>query len=240
LAAVESERSAFDARPIGSIYDEVRNVYLADSRPWVIGYSGGKDSTATLQLVWIALSELPVEQRQKPIFVISSDTFVETPIIVDHVDTNLDAINRVAKEQGLPIEARKVVPETTDTFWVCLIGKGYPAPTSKFRWCTERMKIRPADRFILDKVAEFGEVVMVLGARKGESASRDQVLKSHEVRGSRCDDTPVFPMRTFMPQSTSFQQQMSGRTFCRFARPGESLAIDWSACIRTQPAGNAP
>ena len=37
----------------------IRNLYLADDIPWVIGYSGGKDSTATLQLVWIALEELP-------------------------------------------------------------------------------------------------------------------------------------------------------------------------------------
>lgn len=184
-STAKTERSAFDDRPLKSFYDEVREVYLADERPWVIGYSGGKDSTATLQLVWIALADLPPDQRQKPIFVISSDTFVETPIIVNHVDSNLDAVNRAAKEQGLPIEAHKVVPDIHDTFWVNLLGRGYPAPTSKFRWCTERMKIKPADRFILDRVADFGEVVMVLGARRGESSTRDQVLKAHEVKGSK-------------------------------------------------------
>ncbi|MCH7987842.1 MAG: DNA phosphorothioation system sulfurtransferase DndC, partial [Planctomycetes bacterium] len=131
------------------------------------------------------LAELPPDNLHKPVFVISSDTFVETPVIVDHVDSNLDAVNRAAKEQGLPFEAHKVVPQINDTFWVCLLGKGYPAPTSKFRWCTERMKIKPADRFILDRVAEFGEVVMVLGARRGESNTRDQVLKAHEVKGSK-------------------------------------------------------
>ena len=46
------------------------------------------------------------------------------------------------------------------------------------------MKIRPADKFILGRVADFGEVVMVLGARRGESASRDQVLKAREIEGS--------------------------------------------------------
>ena len=120
--ASDNDRSVFDDRPIQSFYDEVREIYLADSRPWVIGYSGGKDSTATLQLVWTALAKLPPDQRRKPIFVISSDTFVETPIIVKHVDSNLDAINIAAKEQGLPIEAHKVVPSVQDTFWVCLLG----------------------------------------------------------------------------------------------------------------------
>ena len=176
-ASSSSEKSAFDARSIESFYDEVREIYTADSRPWVIGYSGGKDSTATLQLVWTALSQLPKKKRTKPVYVISSDTFVETPIIVNHIDSNLDAINKAALEQDLPIEAHKVVPTTNDTFWVNLLGRGYPAPTTKFRWCTERMKIKPADRFILDKVADFGEVVMVLGARQGESSTRDQVLK---------------------------------------------------------------
>lgn len=183
--APKSDRSAFDDRTIKSFYDEVREIYSADNRPWVIGYSGGKDSTATLQLVWVALSDLPPGKRTKPVYVISSDTFVETPVIVNHIDTNLEAINRAAKEQGLPIEAHKVVPTTNDTFWVNLLGRGYPAPTTKFRWCTERMKIKPADRFILDRVAEFGEVVMVLGARQGESSTRDQVLKAHEVKGSK-------------------------------------------------------
>lgn len=177
--------SVFERRPIQDFYEEVREIYLADRRPWVIGYSGGKDSTATVQVVWLAISSLPPEERNKPVYIISSDTFVETPIIVDHIDSNLEAMGRAAVEQGLPITAHKVVPEVKDTFWVNLLGRGYPAPTSRFRWCTERMKIKPADRFILDRVAEFGEVVMVLGARRGESSTRDQVLKAHEIKGSR-------------------------------------------------------
>ena len=178
------EESVFKTTPLEALYDGVGEVYLEDDRPWVIGYSGGKDSTATLQLVWMAIKKIPAKKRTKPIYVISSDTFVETPVVVDHIDTNLDKINQAAKKQKLPFEAHKVVPNTGDTFWVCLLGRGYPAPTTKFRWCTERMKIRPADKFILDRVTEFGEVVMVLGARQGESASRDQVLKARAIKGS--------------------------------------------------------
>jgi DNA sulfur modification protein DndC len=184
IPKIENEATVFDKKSISDFYAEVQAVYLEDNKPWVLGYSGGKDSTATLQVVWTAVSMLPPEKRHKHVYVISSDTYVETPVIVNHIDSNLDAINRAAKELNLPFSANKVVPKLTDTFWVCLLGKGYPAPTTRFRWCTERMKISPADVFILDRVAESGEVVMVLGARKGESASRDQVLKNREIKGS--------------------------------------------------------
>src|SRR5262245_12265463 len=140
--------SVFDTKSIADIYAEIREVYASSKMPWVIGYSGGKDSTATLQLVWYALAGLPLEQRHKPVYAIASDTLVETPIIVDYLNATLRRINEAAKAAGMPIEAQKVVPQTTDTFWVNLIGRGYPAPDQRFRWCTERMKIMPANRFV--------------------------------------------------------------------------------------------
>ena len=182
--AEPTKKSFFADNSIDDLYKSIQETYLADRRPWVIGYSGGKDSTATLQAVWLALAGLPSGKLHKKVFVISSDTFVETPVVVDHITNNIDLVNQAAVDCGMPIEAHKVVPTTQDTFWVCLLGRGYPAPTTRFRWCTERMKIRPADKFILDRVTEFGEVIMVLGARRGESASRDQVLKAREVQGS--------------------------------------------------------
>lgn len=164
---------------------EIQKVYLADERPWVVGYSGGKDSTCTLQLVWEAVAALPAERRRKPIFVISSDTLVETPVIVRYIDTTLERIQSAALAAGLPFRAQKVTPEIDRSFWVNLIGRGYPAPSRRFRWCTERLKIEPADAFIRGRVAEYGEVVVVLGVRSGESATRAQVMSLHRIKGSR-------------------------------------------------------
>lgn len=178
-------RSVFSDRSLEDIYLEIREMYLSDSRPWVIGYSGGKDSTCALQLIWAALVGLPAEKRSKPLYVVSSDTLVETPIIVRYIDSTLERIARAAKEQGLPIEAHKVTPTVDRSFWVNLIGRGYPAPSRRFRWCTERLKIEPANDFIMRRVAEFGEVVMVLGVRKSESATRAQVMSFHRIKGSR-------------------------------------------------------
>ena len=163
---------------------EIAALYLADERPWVLGYSGGKDSTAALQLVWEAIASLPPEQRTKNVYVISGDTLVETPGIIDYLTETLDRINDAAVEADLPITAHKVSPRVQDTFWVNLIGKGYPAPTSRFRWCTERMKIKPANAFIRERVAEHGEVIVVLGVRRQESATRAQVMSLRRIRGS--------------------------------------------------------
>jgi DNA sulfur modification protein DndC len=161
----------------------IQSVYVNDSRPWVVGYSGGKDSTALVQLVFTALQDLPESKRHKKVYVISSDTLVETPLIISSINTTLMRIQQRALELDLPIETHKVKPEIEKSFWSSIIGKGYPSPRQKFRWCTDRMKIDPANKFILDKVNQFGEVIMVLGVRDSESASRAQVLQSHTIEG---------------------------------------------------------
>lgn len=180
----DTETSVFDYRELEEIQSEIQETYLSDDRPWVIGYSGGKDSTTALQLIWYALEDLPEEKRTKTVHVISSDTLVETPKIVDHITSTLANVNTYADEQNLPIEAHKVYPDVDDSFWVNLIGRGYPAPNQTFRWCTDRLKIDPADQFIQETVSEHGEAIVVLGARKSESATREQVMNLHSIDGS--------------------------------------------------------
>lgn len=173
------------AERLKRIHEDVRDIYLSDARPWVVGYSGGKDSTTALQLIWTAIAALPPQKRTKTIYVISSDTMVETPVVSNYIDVSLKRIAEAASEQGMPVVTHKVVPETDKSFWVNLIGRGYPAPSRRFRWCTERLKIEPANDFIKSRVAEFGEVVMVLGVRRQESATRAQVMSLHSIEGSR-------------------------------------------------------
>src|SRR5947208_13615696 len=99
ITGLPTERSALNERSLKDIYDEIRDVYKRYPQPWVIGYSGGKDSTTVLQMVWNAIKGLPPEERQKPIFVIASDTKVETPVIVDYIDNTLRRVNEAAKAQ---------------------------------------------------------------------------------------------------------------------------------------------
>lgn len=185
--------SVFDHRSLKEIYSEIQKVYLSDKRPWVIGFSGGKDSTACVQLIWYALSELPPEKRDKPIYVISSDTLVESPILTSYIYSIHKKIIEEAQRQNMPFRAEIVTPTIQDTFWVLLLGKGYPAPQTMFRWCTDRMKIKPADQFILSKVNQFGEVILVLGVRKEESNTRAQVMSLYKIKDSLLSRHSRFP-----------------------------------------------
>ena len=164
---------------------EVQELYLLDKIPWVIGYSGGKDSTATLQLIWWALSKLEPEQRHKVVHVISTDTLVESPVVSAWVSLSLDRMRNAAGKQKIPVVPHQLHPEITQTFWVNLIGRGYPAPRQNFRWCTERMKIQPSNRFIRNVVRANGEATLVLGTRKAESARRAGTMAKHEKRRYR-------------------------------------------------------
>ena len=165
---------------IAGLMGEVTELYESDDIPWVIGYSGGKDSTAVLQLVWLALKVLPEERRNKPVYVISTDTLVENPIVSLWVSKSLEKIGEAATRTGLPITAHQLTPEVENTFWVNLIGRGYPAPRPKFRWCTERLKIKPSTKFISSVVQQYGEAILVLGSRKAESAARTKVMERFE------------------------------------------------------------
>lgn len=174
----------FDAT-VETVCEEVRLLYLDDSVPWVIGYSGGKDSTAIVQLVWLALKSLPANKRTKPVHVISTDTLVENPVVASWVTRSLKCLAQSSDAQNLPIRVQPLTPEVSDTFWVNLIGKGYPAPRNKFRWCTERMKIKPSNTFIRDTVRANGEAILVLGTRKAESTKRHATMKRHELKRVR-------------------------------------------------------
>lgn len=163
------------------IVDELRELYLSDAIPWIVGYSGGKDSTASLQLLWTAVASLPKAQRTKPIHVISTDTLVENPIIAGWVKVSLHQINLAALQQELPITAHRLTPSLENRFWVNLIGKGYPAPRPKFRWCTDRLKISASTQFIQELSENHGEAILVLGQRRGESQARDKVMDQYKT-----------------------------------------------------------
>jgi DNA sulfur modification protein DndC len=180
MTDAQQRRSAFDARgfeaTIAALIGEVQTMYRADGIPWVVGYSGGKDSSAVLQLIWFSLEALPPEERNKPVYVISTDTLVENPIVAAWVNDSLKKMDTAATAAGLPLTAHRLTPEVVNSFWVNLIGRGYPAPRPRFRWCTERLKIHPSNKFIGEVVRANGEAIIVLGTRKAESAARNHVM----------------------------------------------------------------
>lgn len=166
---------------IKRLTEEIQNLYCSDDIPFVIGYSGGKDSSAVVQLIWNAIAALPVEKRTKTIYVMTTDTQVENPFVSSWVRQSLRQMKLEAKKQQIPIEPNLLCPEIKDTFWVNLIGKGYPAPRQGFRWCTERLKIRPTNYFIRKMIRASGEVLLILGTRKAESFQRAETMAKYEI-----------------------------------------------------------
>ena len=220
--------------------EEIRGVYLADDRPWVLGFSGGKDSTVALQLVWYALRGLEPSKRRKPVYVISGDTQVETPVIIDFLTEALDRINEHAEADGLPISAHKVTPSLEESFWVNLIGKGYPAPSSRFRWCTARMKISPANRFILDRVADHGEVVLLLGVRKQESATRAQVMNLRRIKNSLLSRHSTLPNAFVYTPIRDYSVDDVWQYLLQVTNPWGRDNNDLLALYRNSSAGECP
>jgi DNA sulfur modification protein DndC len=181
------------SRKILHIIAEIKDQYLFSedtNRPWIIGFSGGKDSTALLQLVWLAIKEIPSELRSRKIYVVCNDTLVENPIIAEYVIDVLQHVEQAAIEQGLPIEVKRTIPRLEDSFWVNIVGRGYPVPNNSFRWCTDKMKIKPTSRFIAEQVAENGEAIILLGARISESNNRANSIKKRAVKGKRLTKHP--------------------------------------------------
>lgn len=174
---------------IEGLKETIRNLYMADDIPWVIGYSGGKDSTATLQLVWQALRDLPADKLTKVVHVINTDTMVESPVIEKWVGKSLQLMEDAGKKIESKVDSlfvtHRLTPEVDNTFWVNFIGRGYPFPRKKLRWCTDRLKIKPVNKFVMDKIAEHGEIILVLGIRKAESANRAKTMAYYEKKRVR-------------------------------------------------------
>ena len=167
-----------------AIKKEMELVYLHDRRPWMIGFSGGKDSTLLCQLVFEMLEELPEEKRWKPVYIVTSDTMVENPIIRAYMHRMSKAINEASAEKKLNVQAHIIYPEIRQTFWSLVIGLGYPTPEPPgFRWCTERLKINPSNAFTYNTIKKDGEIVILLGVRKAESAARSRSISSREIEG---------------------------------------------------------
>lgn len=167
---------------------EIIDQYLYDEnpvRPWIIGFSGGKDSTMLLQVVWNALKKIEPGLLTRQIYVVCNDTLVENPRIVKFINKTLKKIQRAANEQQIPLIVEETIPKLDDSFWVRLIGLGYPAPNKFYRWCTERLKINPTTRLITEKIGENGEAIILLGTRSAESANRAASIKKHEIKGQR-------------------------------------------------------
>lgn len=165
-----------------NIIQEMSLVYQNDQRPWMIGFSGGKDSTLLCCLVMEMLQRLPPHKRNKTVYIVTSDTMVENPIVRDYMHKMSELIGKNGKE--LRIQSDIIYPKVEDSFWCKVIGLGYPTPEPPgFRWCTDRLKIQPMNAYTYETIRNNGEVVLLLGVRKAESTYRANNIRAREIEG---------------------------------------------------------
>ncbi len=175
------------------IKEEMKKVYLSRDCCFV-GYSGGKDSSAMLTLLWDAISELSLQDRTKPIHILTSEFGVETPVMTAYISRTLKKIQKSADKQNLPFIVHSVRPLMKDSYWYKLLGRGVLPPTgnSRLRWCTDSLKVKPMQRKMKDilidsqtkKVVDCFEEydgVLALAVRNEESARRRHSIQKYAV-----------------------------------------------------------
>jgi DNA sulfur modification protein DndC len=170
--------SFFATHTIDDLLSEMLAVYQQATGAVVLAYSGGKDSTLALDLLWRAIALLPAEERRahikagKLVHVLSSDTQIEQPAIITRLRAHQQALSEAIEREEMPFTADIVARPLRDSFWVCLLGRGYAAPTPLFRWCTSRLKVNPITSYLSELLEQYGTAVVITGARKAESTAR--------------------------------------------------------------------
>jgi DNA sulfur modification protein DndC len=204
--AVRGSKNAELIRLYAGTVESLEKIYAQNSDRWVITFSGGKDSTLTLAL---SLDFLRLKPKCPRIDVVYADTMMEIPAMRRTASSMLSYVRKFARENRMPIRVHEVVPAVERRYWVCVIGRGYPPPKPKFRWCTKRLKIEPAEDYV-----DNGQPTAVLtGVRFGESAQRTGRLLASCATGGECGQDFWF-------------QKKDGSEFVTYYAP----IIQWKTC----------
>ena len=179
---------------LAAVRETVRAEYTKRHRdPWIVAYSGGKDSTLLLQLVWEIVAAVPTSEPRRPIYIVSNDTLVESPLVIRHLRRSLAVIREAVRNVGLPISIKVTEPCIDQTFWVNVIGRGYIPPTRNFRWCTDRMKIAPTNNLIQKLVLTHDRAILLVGTRKSESQNRGRAMTERGVTATTMNPHSTIP-----------------------------------------------
>ncbi|MER3483861.1 MAG: phosphoadenosine phosphosulfate reductase, partial [Chloroflexota bacterium] len=179
LQTLSLERTDGLAEALEATRRALDRAYKAGLTRWVVMYSGGKDSTTLLVnvLEWHKANPGALDQ----LHVIYADTQVEIPTLRAFAARFLQQV----RDRFPEVNVHEVHPGPEKSFWVLLIGKGYPPPHQRFRWCTSKLKIQPAEK-VIRQVAQVGPTAVLTGVRLRESDVRDRRLLLSCNRGGEC------------------------------------------------------
>lgn len=142
----------------------------------IVSFSGGKDSSVVLQSVIMALTD-----TNKKLFIVTSDTLMEIPYFQEYLNRAKDKIGNFIKNSGLDARLITVQPEIKNSFWVSVLGLGYPAAHMGFRWCTGKLKIDPIKNFVKE-ITKGHESMIFVGVRSAESALRARIYQQKDYK----------------------------------------------------------
>lgn len=142
----------------------------------IVSFSGGKDSSAVLQNVFAAIGN-----SGKKLYIITSDTRMEIPYFQEYLDRTKEKIGAFIRKVGFNAELITVYPDLKNSFWVSVLGMGYPAAHMGFRWCTGKLKIDPIKHFV-QKVTAGRDFMVFVGVRSAESLLRAKIYKQKDYK----------------------------------------------------------
>jgi DNA sulfur modification protein DndC len=143
----------------------------------LVSFSGGKDSTVVLRLVLEALRG----SSGRRLYIVTADTRMEIPYFQDYVNGVRRELEVYLEHAGINAEVVTVRPPAKDSFWVSVLGMGYPAAHMGFRWCTGKLKIDPITRFT-KTVTKDTDYAVFVGVRSAESELRARIYRQKDYK----------------------------------------------------------
>jgi DNA sulfur modification protein DndC len=200
---------------------------------WTISFSGGKDSTTTLAVIW-HLIETGRIAAPESITVLYSDTRMELPSLAIAAREVLATV----AERGW--QTRIVEPPLEDRFFVRMLGWGYPPPHTHLRYCTDMLKLKPMQAAVNETYRQLGQKFLALtGYRLGESAIRDQriALVCNSKNGECGQGSIVASVQETAQRAGIVQYEESNQPRYMFTRSPTSHPMDvlcpilpWRVC----------
>ncbi len=148
---------------------------------WILPFSGGKDSSVLLDLTLSFLIEKRLKKKRPSLIITYNDTLLEWPPLRDWALKVMRSLKRLTENTGVDLRTFILKPEAGESFLEMVFKKRYPAPSPRFRWCTERLKVRPTLRIIRRLSSQGHNIIMLTGVRYNESKERSGRLKGRDV-----------------------------------------------------------
>lgn len=200
---------------------------------WTISFSGGKDSTATLALLFHLLHAGQVP-RPRSVTVLYSDTRMELPSLA------IAAREVLAAVAAHGWQTQIVEPPLEDRFFVRMLGMGYPPPHSNLRYCTDLLKLKPMHTAVQETYRQLGRKFLAFtGYRLNESVIRDQRIANvcNSKSGECGQGAMVATVQTTAEKAGIVQYEDSGQPKWMFTRSPASHPMDvlcpilpWRVC----------